>query len=452
VKLADAFAVRRGDVVSFVGAGGKTSTLLALGKELADAGWRVLATTTTRLAADQLNLFPEALPADVPRASLVRALDEKRFICLYHDIEQGKALGIPPELVSQFLDDADADVMLVEADGARGLHFKAPRLHEPVIPAETTLAVPTVSIGVLGQPLNEAHVMGAGLIHDAFGFPLDEPVKSPWVAQVLRDPAFGLKGVPPGARVVGWVNQVPPTGYMLGRARMIASLMLRQPRISAAAFGSAQAPNPVHEARSRVGAVILAAGMSTRMQGEMKVLLPWQGQRTILEHLIQRLYDAKVDDVVVVTGHRAPEVKAAAERMGARVTHNPRYASGEMLSSLQAGLSALGAGVSAAMVVLGDQPRLNPPILRQVMETYFGGSALIVAPSYQHRRGHPILIDRRLWPELLALPDGSAPRDVINRHADQTAYVVTTDDGVVNDVDTPQAYREERRRAGLGDG
>jgi CTP:molybdopterin cytidylyltransferase MocA len=60
------------------------------------------------------------------------------------------------------------------------------------------------------------------------------------------------------------------------------------------------------------------------------------------------------------------------------------------------------------------------------------------------------VIDRRLWPELLALPPGAAPRDVINRHGERTQYVSVDDDSILRDVDTPEAYRSERRRAGFG--
>jgi molybdenum cofactor cytidylyltransferase len=81
---------------------------------------------------------------------------------------------------------------------------------------------------------------------------------------------------------------------------------------------------------------------------------------------------------------------------------------------------------------------------------YAEGKGEIVAPSYQMRRGHPILIARRYWPELLALPDGGAPRDVINAHQDRINYVEVETDSVLGDVDTPQDYNQERWRAGLG--
>jgi molybdenum cofactor cytidylyltransferase len=194
-----------------------------------------------------------------------------------------------------------------------------------------------------------------------------------------------------------------------------------------------------------VGAVVLAAGMSRRM-GEPKVLLPWGEGQTIIEHILEQLLLARVDHVTVVTGNQQARVSALAEALGATTVFNAAYETGEMLSSLKAGLRAMPDHIGAALVVLGDQPSIQPRIIQQVMQRYAEGAGDIVAPSYNMRRGHPILIDRRYWREILALPDDGAPRDVINAHADRIAYVEVKTDSVLRDVDTPQDYREERAR------
>ncbi len=448
MKLQRAFDVVPGDVVAFIGAGGKTSTLIGLGYELAEAGLRVLATTTTRIGADQLGLMPHALPLGRSAVEVSAALGQHRFVFLYDSLRLGKVYGPACEVIPKLLDSVDSDVMLIEADGARGLPLKAPRPHEPVIPPEATLVVPIASLAVLGQPLDEAHVYNAAAIDDRYGFGLGNRVKSPWVAQVLRDEELGLKGVPDRARVVAFLNQTPPHGYLRARARLIAQFILRAPRVQGAALGSVRGVDPVYEVQRRVGAVVLAAGLSRRM-GQPKVLLPWSDRKTILEHILEQLVLARVPHIVVVTGHRADEVESRAARLGVPTVRNPDFAAGEMLSSLKVGLQALPAQVSAALVVLGDQPRIQPRVIADVLTAYAEGAGHIVAPSYQMRRGHPILIDRRYWPEILSLPPGGAPRDVINRHSDQVAYVNVDTDSVLRDVDTPEDYQQERRRAGL---
>jgi molybdenum cofactor cytidylyltransferase len=120
-----------------------------------------------------------------------------------------------------------------------------------------------------------------------------------------------------------------------------------------------------------------------------------------------------------------------------------------MLSSLQTGLRALGPEFSAAMIVLGDQPQLDNRIVGELLSAYAEGKGRIVAPSYRQRRGHPILIDRSLWSEILDLPSNGAARDVINKHAADTYYVNVSTDSILRDIDTPDDYQQERRRAGL---
>lgn len=463
MKLQRAFRIRRGDVVAFIGAGGKTSALIALGHELREEGWRVLATTTTRIGADQLDLMPASLPADSPISSISAALQAHGFVFLHSLISAGKVHGAPLERISALLDTVDSDVLLIEADGSRGLPLKAHYPHEPVIPPETTLVIPVVSLSALGQPLRDDTVYNAQAIHERYGFGMDNRIKSPWIAQVLRDEDLTLRAIPPQARVIALINQVPAQGYLRGRARLIAQLALRQPvtnqrqrkktsknmiRLHGVALGAVRSTDPIHEVQRPVAAIVLAGGLSRRM-GQSKVLMPWAGGRTIIEHIVQQLIQARVDHIAVITGHRSAEVAQKVAPYEVETVHNPDYATGEMLSSVKAGLESLPAHISAAMVVLGDQPRIQPRTVQQVMSAYALGDGDIVAPSYQMRRGHPILIDRKYWRELLALPVDGAPRDVINAHKDAIAYVVVDTDSVLRDVDTPEAYREERRRAGL---
>ncbi|PJF23888.1 MAG: putative selenium-dependent hydroxylase accessory protein YqeC, partial [Phototrophicales bacterium] len=130
------------------------------------------------------------------------ALEERRFVFVRDDRSTRGNGALSPSTISWLLDSVDADVLLVEADGAQGLPFKAPFVHEPMIPPETTLAIPIVSLSVLGKPLNEAHVYNPKAMIERYGFYQDSPVKSPWVAQVLRDEELGLRGVPDKARVM----------------------------------------------------------------------------------------------------------------------------------------------------------------------------------------------------------------------------------------------------------
>lgn len=448
MKLHEAFDVTRGDVVAFIGAGGKTSALVGLGYELMEAGWRVLATTTHHTTLEQLDLFPAALSSRAGSGAISQALTDHGFVFLYESLQGQHVNGIHPTWTRHLLDSVDSDVLLIEADFADGKPLKAPYDDEPRIPDEASLIIPVASLAALDQPLNEANLYNAQAMIDRYGFGDDAPVRSPWLAQVLRDEELGLKGVPENKRVVAFINQTPDKGYMRSRARLIAKLALKSDRFYGVALGSVRAIEPVIEVQRPIGAVVLAAGQSSRM-GQAKVLLPWENGKTIIEHIIEQLMRSRVDQINVVTGYYADQVRTLAKPMGVKVVHNRSHKTGEMLSSLKTGLRAMPAHVAAALVVLGDQPRIQPRVIYDILKTYAEGGGDIIIPSYEMRRGHPILIARRYWGEIMALPRDGAPRDVINKYAHRITYVNVDTDSVLRDVDTPDDYQRERKKAGL---
>jgi len=451
MRLREALRIQRGDVVAFIGAGGKTSALFRLADELTAEGWRVLATTTTRMAAHEAAQAPFAaqLTPEIQPRTIRRWLTTHKLVFLYSRLvaDQDKVLGLHPDMITGLMDSVNSDVILVEADGARGLPLKAPYDHEPVIPRDATLVVPVAGLDALGQPLDDAHIYNATAIRERYGFALGAALLPPWMALTLRDPALGLRGVPESARVTVLLNKVPAAGYNRWRARRVAQMVLRSPRVDAVALGAMEAGGgPVLEAQQRVAAVVLAAGMSRRM-GQSKALLPWDG-RTVIEAIAARLITLRLAEVLVVTGHQSRAVSRALRWLPARTVYNDAYQTGEMLSSLQAGLRALPVSVAACLVVLGDQPALDPRVIDQLLTAYAEGRGGIVAPVHRGERGHPVLFDRRFWPDLLALTDG-APRDVIARYPEHLALVPVESDSILRDFDTPQDYRRERGHAGL---
>ena len=451
LRLEHALDVRHGEVVSFVGAGGKTSALFRLGNELRQQGMRVLATTTTRIALDELVHVPHSVSVSpsVHQASQVsRALTDHRFVFVYDSVRDNKVVGISNETVSLLLDRVNSDVLLIEADGARMLPLKAPYPYEPVVPPVTTKVVLSAGMDVIGQPLDAQHVYNAEAIVARYGYPSGAPIVWPWIASILRDNELGLSNLPGDAPVYIVLNKTPYDGVTRRHAQLIASLLLRSPRVHGVAIGEMQGlGEPVHEFRRPVVAIVLAAGKSSRM-GDLKVLLPW-GKQAVLDAVIRQLHIARVDQVVVVTGREHDRVAQHANRYDASVVHNPDYATGEMLSSLQAGLKSLSSRAGAALVVLGDQPQIKSYVVARILEAYARGEGKIIIPSFMMRRGHPVLFDRSLWPALLDLPGGAIPRDVVNANADQIVYVNVHTDSVVRDIDTPEDYRSALRDAGL---
>lgn len=196
---------------------------------------------------------------------------------------------------------------------------------------------------------------------------------------------------------------------------------------------------------NNVAAIILAAGLSRRM-GQPKMLLPW-GDTTVLGRVVDTFAAAGVGELVIVTGGAQQAVEAEAQRLAhdfpLRWVHNPRFEHGEMTSSLQTGLAALGGQCQAALVALGDQPQLSLSAVQKVIEAFDTSSASLIVPSYNLSRGHPWLLRRELWGLILALKADQTLRDFLNTHAAGILYV-DTDATVLKDLDTPEDYRREK--------
>ena len=411
-------------------------------------GWRVLVTTTTRIAEEQLANFPYEVRwrASLLKGSrdLAQLLDDYRMVFVYQELRAGKAVGLADEQVTRLIDEMNADILLIEADGARQLPLKAPRRHEPVIPLDTTVTVNVAGLDALGKPLNTV-CYNVDPVITRYGFKPDGLVQPAWLAQILRDEALGLKKIPETSRIVTLLNKADLSGLVYGRGRRTAQLILRKPGANMVAIGSvAREKDPIFEVQQRVGAVILAGGLSRRM-GTSKPLLPW-GKRTVIQHIVHTLQPFHLSETVVVTGYKAAEVETTLKHSSVKTVFNPIYVKGEMLSSLQAGLRALDDSISAALVVMGDQPQMSPRVVNRILRAGAYNIGTIVAPFYLQQRGHPILIPRQFWPSILNLTSG-APRDAINQHP--ITHVPIDDDSILRDIDTPEQYQQEKRLAGL---
>jgi molybdenum cofactor cytidylyltransferase len=190
-----------------------------------------------------------------------------------------------------------------------------------------------------------------------------------------------------------------------------------------------------------LSAILLAAGESRRM-GVPKLALPW-GVTTVLGQVVSIFAAAGIEDILVVTGGSRQLIEGyviqLAKKYPVRAIHNPNHESGEMLSSIKVGLAGLNPGTKAALIGLGDQPQVHEETVRNICATFLQTDSPLVIPSFQDRRGHPWLAARRLWPEILALPRSTTPRQFISVHAAQIEYVAA-DESILKDLDTPEEY------------
>ena len=444
MNLVHALRIVPGDVLALTGGGGKTTAMFRLAAEMASSSLpnrRVLTTTTTRIFAAQIKRAPahvtfvsqqQTVAELLPQLDAAIAQYGQVLLIGQIEVQQGKAFGIPPETIDALAASRHFDLIVNEADGSRMRPFKAPAVHEPVIPACTTLVMPVVGLDILGRPLNDDTVHRAGLVSQLSGTALGQPVTIETIAAVLSHPQGGLSHTPPQARVVPLVNKVDQPNQ-LALARELAAALLQCPRFEAVAIGAVQAATePIIEVASRTAAIILAAGGSTRF-GSPKQLARWQGQ-TLLERAVDVALASQARPVIVVLGAEVDHSLALLRDKPVEVVLNEAWTTGQS-SSMRAGLAALPANVSSAVFQLVDQPALTSATIDALIRRYRQTLAPLVWPEFEGHRGNPVLFDRTLFAELKQICGDVGGRPVLKAHQTQAEKVVTTDRGILLDID-----------------
>ena len=188
-----------------------------------------------------------------------------------------------------------------------------------------------------------------------------------------------------------------------------------------------------------ISAILLAAGLSTRM-GRLKPLLPWMGS-TLLEYQLRQLSLSPVDDIVLVLGHEAEKLRPYAETVpDIRVVVNPNYHRGRS-TSVVVGVKALGSRPSAILVLAVDQPR-PAWVISQVVKAHLDGTAEITIPTFEGRRGHPIVFDGGLIDELKTISEeAQGLREVVGRDPGRVREIEVPSPVIHLDLNTPEDYR-----------
>ncbi len=193
----------------------------------------------------------------------------------------------------------------------------------------------------------------------------------------------------------------------------------------------------------RIGAVILGAGLSTRM-GKPKLLLPW-GQSTVIGTIIDSLKTAGMQTIVLVSGASHQLLVDQLKQESITISFNPLFENENMLDSLRIGLDVLReSGLNSCLLVLGDQPQIKPDVIKKVINTAAEFPENLIIPSFQMRRGHPWVIPARYWAELKSMPDSQIMRDFINSKQNEIRYVDIDSSSILADMDTPEDYEREK--------
>ena len=439
MKLSKALRLSKTPCLAFVGAGGKTTALFHIARELAPP---VIVTATTHLSAEQVNLadfhFIIERPSDLSK--LFGVIPDGVVLLTGRSVEQDRMSGVSDQVVEEIytLTKRHSVPLLIEADGSRQLPLKAPAKHEPAIPPFVDNVVVVAGLSGLGHPLTPEFVHRPESFAKFSGLALGDEITIDAMANAMLHPLGGLKNIPLGARRIALLNQAD-TQALQAQAQAVATRPGRATRLLSAynaVIITSLKTSSISAVHEPVAGVILAGGSATRYR-EPKQLLPWRGE-PIIRHVVRAAMSAGLDSVIVVAGAYTTEIRRAMSDMNVQIVHNADWEAGQS-TSLQAGMRLLPMETGSVIFLLADQPLVTTSLINALVESHAESLAPIVAPLVDGQRGNPVLFDKETFPELRELHGDTGGRSLFSRY--QTLWVPWHDPNLLLDVDTPEDYQ-----------
>lgn len=183
--------------------------------------------------------------------------------------------------------------------------------------------------------------------------------------------------------------------------------------------------------------IVLAAGKSTRMRGRNKLLIKIDG-KPIIRRVVEAALNSKVDEVIVVLGWEADRLRELLTDLPCRLILNKNYGRGQS-SSLKAGLREVAEATRAILVLPGDVALIDSRSINLVVEEYNRAKASIVVAAHEGRLGHPILLDKKLFPEIEQIDEETfGLKFVVKKHQNEMRLIEAGSANVLRDVDAPE--------------
>ena len=194
---------------------------------------------------------------------------------------------------------------------------------------------------------------------------------------------------------------------------------------------------------AKIAALLLAAGLSTRMGTTSKALLPWENT-TLIDYNVKSLLNAGVKFIVVVTGFQHEKLKTRIPSMAnVEIVYNPLYHTGKV-SSVKAGLSLIDPdSIDDILVCSVDQPR-NHATIRSILDQHRHMQSLVTIPTFRGKGGHPTVFSSKLLEEMNAITDATfGLKSLIHNHPVQLFEVGTKE--ILIDLNTRSDYEKACR-------
>ena len=430
LSLARALRMDSASCVAFAGAGGKTTAMVKLAREL---GSNVIVTATTHLGKWQTEFADKHI---ITEANSLEEIEKgfQGIFLITGRLDGERTKPISNELLRWLYGHCKKHSipLLIEADGSRQKPLKGWAEYEPPIPEFADLVVQVIGMSGIGKTLSDEYIHRPEIFSKLSGLKQGERIGADAIIRVLTHPKGGLKNIPKDTRRVVLLNQADTPEFQSAAQAMKSPLLRAYHAVIVASLASKN----IYAVHEPIAGIVLAAGGSTRF-GKPKQLLDWKGQpfvRAVSETAIR----AGLSPIVVVTGANAEQVEAAISDLDVIFVRNADWQSGQGSSIREAVKSLTDTQVGGAVFLLSDQPQVSTAVIRALREKHTEELSSIVAPMVIDRRGNPVLFDRVTFPDLMTIEGDTGGRAIFHKY--RVEYLPWHDDSLLLDVDTPEQY------------
>ena len=440
MKLKKALRYKKNESIAFVGAGGKTTAMFILAKELNSP---VIVSASTHLMQSQINLADNHITVKDKREvkeKLRMIKDEVVLITSDHYTDQ-RVSGLESNTMDELFEKTRLKKipMLIEADGSRRKPIKAPETHEPPIPKQIDIVIVSVGLTALGKIIDEKSVHRVDKFMQIVEKDKGELIDNKDVVRLLTNKDGGLKNIPKQSKRVVLLNQAD-NEYLTNQAKAIADeLIMVFDTVLISSFRDhviEKSDSIVKYGYEKTAGIILAAGEASRF-GEPKQLINWKGKPLIL-HTAEIALNAGLDPVIVVIGAVRREIKKVLQELPVKIVTNELWKKGQS-TSLRIGIESINRYVGAAVVLLADQPCISEELIRNLLSKHRTDYDRIIAPFVNGQRTNPVLFDREMFKELTIIKGDVGARELIRNS--EITKLFWNDENLLNDIDTLDDYK-----------
>jgi probable selenium-dependent hydroxylase accessory protein YqeC/molybdenum cofactor cytidylyltransferase len=425
------------ELICFVGGGGKTTAMFKLAKELRKLGKSVLVTTTTAIFYPDKKDYDRIVVTKDKFLGALEGLVNKEITVLGREVtEESKLLGVDKDFVEEIYLSNLFDYILVEGDGSKGRPVKAPAEHEPVIPESTTKVIGVIGLDCIGKKIGEEYVHRPELFIKITESKTENIINVENLLKLIKSESGIFKSVPKKCERILVLNKVEGKEREKAALSILDKIIEEGINIDCFIAGSLlgdrylKLPN-----EGIVTAVIMASGFSRRMKRD-KLMLSVEGVPCV-ERVIKSVCQSDADEIILV--YQSHAVRNIGEKYGVKTIYN-EYAHLGQSQAVKLGVIESNEKTKGFIFLTGDQPFVNKEVINKVVDCFKRGSYDILIPTFDGKRGNPVIFSSKLKEELLKLEGDIGGRAVIEKYSSRVKFISIEDKKSGLDMDTMEDY------------